>query len=160
MRAKEINRHRYCERAPHDERDAQAIAQAHHCAIELVTPVNAIKHDIAVTCPCHDLLPVFQGISLKAFEFGMAYIVESCVFERSGHFALAHILQSIHKLPIQIVNINNVVVNQIHLGDTKTKHIEEDARAYSAYSEYQYPLRRQFLLLPEIYSRLPVEGRP
>ena len=80
LRVEEI----YCERGwkcpSHYERLLVFQAERWHCYIELIAMIDTVKDHICLFDKFYNRFPVFQCISMKAFQYGISHIMELWVF--------------------------------------------------------------------------------
>lgn len=155
--AEVVDGHRGGECAAHYQRLLELQAQGRDSDIELIPVVDAIEHDIRLFREVYHFLPIDQRIAMEPFHFGIAHIMKLRILQRTINLPLADILHTVHQLPVHIMVINNIIIDDDDLLDSESQQGDHDHGSEAAHTHDEGGLFLEEFLVPVLYADLAVE---
>ena len=99
-----------------------------------------------------------EGVPVEGLNVGLACAVESCIFSGSVYLGLSYVSVAEEELPVEIVHVYHVVIQQEQFPHSQTQQVDSHYRSQAAHSEHEHSLFLQLSLVPVVDSHLAVEG--
>lgn len=148
------------EGAAHHEGLAELEAQTLYGRIKPIPIVNHIKHKVALLHKRHHLLPVRDSTALKPHQLRASHIMELGILNTRLHLRRPNILQTIHELSVEVVQVDLVVVHDDDFLDAQSQQVHDHDGAEAAGSQAQDGLFAEEVLVPLLDAGLAVEDGP
>lgn len=157
LRGQIVHDQRQCEGASHDEWLAELEAERLHSSIKPISIVDHVEDEVRLLCEFNYAVPIGDSTSFESIQNGASYIVELGILYASLDLRFADILDRIHELPIEVVNVDLVVVEDDDFAYSEPQQVHDHNRSQPTRTQAEHCLLGQYILVPVFDTHLPVE---